>query len=92
MSDIRIDEGLWASSMDPEGILERWFVRDGEAVAAGDRVAEVRLEGARHEIMSPVSGRLSIVARPNALIEPGAVLATVTQPVHAAARRLRRGP
>jgi len=26
--DIKIDEALWASSMLPEGIVERWFIAD----------------------------------------------------------------
>jgi hypothetical protein len=53
MQDIKVDEALWASSMLPEGIVERWFVADGATVAAGDRIAEIRIEGALHEITAP---------------------------------------
>jgi hypothetical protein len=50
MQDIKVDEALWASSMLPEGIVERWFIADGAIVAAGDPMAEIRIEDALHEI------------------------------------------
>jgi pyruvate/2-oxoglutarate dehydrogenase complex dihydrolipoamide acyltransferase (E2) component len=78
MPDIRIDEALWASSIMPEGIVERWFVADGAVVATGDRIAEVRIEDAPHEIVAPAEGRLSIVAAANAVVEPGSLLARLT--------------
>ena len=31
MRDINVDEALWASSMLPEGIVERWFIADGRS-------------------------------------------------------------
>jgi pyruvate/2-oxoglutarate dehydrogenase complex dihydrolipoamide acyltransferase (E2) component len=77
MSNIRIDEGLWASRMAPEGIVERWFVADGAVVTRGERVVEVRIEDALHEIATPASGRLMIIADRNAIIEPGSVLGKV---------------
>jgi pyruvate/2-oxoglutarate dehydrogenase complex dihydrolipoamide acyltransferase (E2) component len=75
VADVKVDEALWASSMLPEGIVERWFFADGALVAVGDRIAEVRIEDARHEITALASGRLTIVAVANALIEPGTLLA-----------------
>jgi pyruvate/2-oxoglutarate dehydrogenase complex dihydrolipoamide acyltransferase (E2) component len=75
MADVKVDEALWASCMLPEGIVERWFVADGAIIAAGDRIAEIRIEGARHEITALASGRLTIVAAANALVEPGSLLA-----------------
>jgi hypothetical protein len=75
MQDIKVDEALWASSMLPEGIVERWFIADGAIVAAGDPMAEIRIEDALHEIMAPVSGRLTIVAAANTVVEPGSLLA-----------------
>ncbi len=78
MSNIRIDEDLWASRMSPEGTVERWFVTDGAVVARGDRVVEVRIEDALHEISTPASGRLKILADRNAIIEPGSVLGKVS--------------
>src|ERR1700720_2103538 len=78
MQDIKVDEALWASSMLPEGIVERWFIADGSIVAAGDPMAEIRIEDAPHEIMAPVSGRLTIVAAGNTVVEPGSLLARLT--------------
>ncbi len=75
MQDIRVDEALWASSMLPEGIVERWFIMDGVTVAVGDLMAEIRIEDALHEITAPASGRLTIVAATNTVIEPGSLLA-----------------
>jgi pyruvate/2-oxoglutarate dehydrogenase complex dihydrolipoamide acyltransferase (E2) component len=74
---INADQALWATSMLPEGTVERWFVAQGAIAHAGHSVAEVRIEGALHDIVSPVSGRLTIVAPANNVIEPGSLLATV---------------
>ncbi len=68
MRDIRIDEAFWASSMLPEGVVERWFVADGAAVALGEPIAEIRIEDALHEIIAPARGRLMFVAAVNAVI------------------------
>lgn len=77
MQNIKIDEALWASSMLPEGIVERWFIATGATIKAGERIAEVRIEDALHEIVAPANGRATIVAEANAVIEPGSVLATL---------------
>ena len=77
MRHIRVDEALWASSMLPEGIVKRWFIADGAAISAGERIAEVRIEDALHEIVAPASGRATIIAAVNAVIEPGSILATL---------------
>jgi pyruvate/2-oxoglutarate dehydrogenase complex dihydrolipoamide acyltransferase (E2) component len=77
MLEINVDEALWASSMLPEGFVVRWLVHDGALVTTGDRIAEIRIEDALHEIMAPATGRISIVAPRNAVIEPGALLATL---------------
>ncbi len=75
MTNINLDEALWRNSMLPEGILERWFVDDGTPVAAGERIAEVRIESALHEIMAPRAGVLCILADRNAVVEPGTIVA-----------------
>jgi len=77
MQDIKVDQALWASSMLPEGVLERWFITNGSTISAGERIAEVRIEDALHEIIAPASGRATIVAAVNAVIEPGSTLATL---------------
>jgi pyruvate/2-oxoglutarate dehydrogenase complex dihydrolipoamide acyltransferase (E2) component len=74
MQEIKVDSALWASSMFPEGVVERWLVVDGAIVAAGDRMAELRIEDALHEIMAPASGRVTILAAANTIVEPGSLL------------------
>ena len=77
MPEIKVDDALWRSSLLPEGIVEHWFVRDGAQVAAGTPVVAIRIEDALHEIMAPVSGALAIIAKANAVIDPGSVLAEI---------------
>jgi hypothetical protein len=78
MLEIKVDEALWASTMMPEGILEKWFRMTDAVVSRGDRIAEIRIEGAIHEIVSPGSGTLTIIAAANSIIEPGSLLATLS--------------
>jgi hypothetical protein len=59
---IRIDERLWTAAVAPEGVLEWWFRADGDEVSAGDRLAEVQIEGAWHELTAPVGGKLEVLA------------------------------
>jgi pyruvate/2-oxoglutarate dehydrogenase complex dihydrolipoamide acyltransferase (E2) component len=75
--EIQIDADLWASSMMPEGILERWLVQDGAPVLLGQAVAEVRIEDALHELLAPGAGRLRQAVFANDLIEPGSVIAHI---------------
>lgn len=77
MQYIKVDGGLWASSMLPEGIVERWFIASGVKVKAGERIAEIRIEDALHDIVAPADGHATIVATVNDIIEPGSVLATL---------------
>ena len=77
MQYIKVDEALWASSMLPEGLVERWFIANGDIIKAGERIAEVRVEDALHEVVAPADGRATIVATANAVVEPGSILATL---------------
>jgi pyruvate/2-oxoglutarate dehydrogenase complex dihydrolipoamide acyltransferase (E2) component len=72
--DIKVAETLWASSMLPQGVVERWRVGEGAMVAVGDVLVEVRIEDAMHEIVAPTAGRLAIGAAVNSIVEPGSVL------------------
>ena len=71
MLPVTVNEGLWASSMAPEGVLERWRAHDGQAVLVGQAIAEVRVEGALHEILSPGAGLLVCSVQAGDLIQPG---------------------
>lgn len=50
------------------------YMKVDEALWASERIAELRVEDALHEIVTPAGGR-SIVATANAVIEPGSILA-----------------
>jgi biotin carboxyl carrier protein len=78
MSDVKVTENLWATSMLPEGLLERWLVSEGAMVSAGEPIAQVRIEDALHDILAPSAGRLRIAASANDVLEPGATLGQVT--------------
>jgi pyruvate/2-oxoglutarate dehydrogenase complex dihydrolipoamide acyltransferase (E2) component len=87
MKTIRInaDEALWRNNVLPEGILEGWLVADGENAREGHAVAQIRIEGALHDIVAPATGRLTIVAPRLAVIEPGFLLATLAVDAEVAA-------
>ena len=75
MLDLKVPDDLWATSIMPEGVLERWLVSDGAAVRAGDPIATLRIEEALHEVTAPAGGRLQLTAAENAIVEPGTLLA-----------------
>jgi pyruvate/2-oxoglutarate dehydrogenase complex dihydrolipoamide acyltransferase (E2) component len=74
---IRLSEALWATSLLPEGGLERWRAGAGDIVAAGAPLAEVRIEQALHEVVAPCAGRLRIDLPENAVVEPGQVIGEI---------------
>ncbi len=71
MIDSNLNDELCWSSILPQGILEHWCVDDGTPVFAGERIAEVRIASALHEIVAPRKGVLVILAEKNAVVEPG---------------------
>lgn len=71
MLAVRVSENLWATSLLPEGQLERWRALDGQTVETGQAVAEVRIEGALHEIPAPGRGILVVSAHSGDVIQPG---------------------
>lgn len=77
MHDLKVPEGLWATSIMPEGVLERWIVADGALVKAGEPVAALRIEGALHEILATLGGRITFVVAANGVVEPGMVVAQI---------------
>ena len=72
--NLTVSDDLWASSILPEGCLERWRVADGAIVHLGQAVAELKIEDALHEFLAPASGRLSQSARAHSVVEPGTLL------------------
>jgi hypothetical protein len=71
---LKATESLWATSIMPEGCLERWRVADGARVHLGQALADLKIEGALHEIVAPAAGRLFQSAPANSVVEPGDLL------------------
>jgi len=81
ITKIAVSLDLWATSVLPEGVIEKWLFSDGSRVEAGDPVAIVRIEEAMHELMAPARGRLSIGLKVNSLIEPGMGIGVIVRQV-----------
>jgi biotin carboxyl carrier protein len=77
MMAITVSEELWRSSMAPLGLHERWRAPDGQTVEAGQPLAEVRIEDALHEIISPARGVFVWSAHAGDVIQPGDRIAWV---------------
>ena len=73
--EIRVPDDLWATSMAPAGVLERWRANDQAHVNHGDPVAEVRVEDCLHEITAPAGGLLTQLAAVGSVVEPGVLIA-----------------
>ena len=80
--DIRLTSQLWATSILPEGIVERWRVPDGAYVKADQVIADVRIEDALHALMAPTGGHLVAFASENDIIEPGSVIGCIETDWH----------
>ncbi len=61
-------------------ILSLWYVRPGDRVFAGDRVAEVLIPGATVDVPAPVTGTLAErMVHPNDPVTAGQVLGVVEE-------------
>jgi hypothetical protein len=81
ITKIAVSPDLWATSVLPGGIIERWLFADGSRVEAGDPVVVVRIEDAVHELMAPARGRLNIGLKANSVVEPGMGIGTIIRQV-----------
>jgi len=63
-----------------EGILVAWLKHEGDAVAAGDIVAELETDKATLEIESPVAGVVSrLLVAEGESVEPGHAIAEIAE-------------
>jgi pyruvate/2-oxoglutarate dehydrogenase complex dihydrolipoamide acyltransferase (E2) component len=59
-------------------VLSVWYVRPGERVYEGDRVAEVLIPGATFDVPAPATGRVrEVFARPRDPLSAGQLLGTI---------------
>ena len=62
---------------DAEGIVGTWFVRDGQAVNAGQIIAEVQVEKVSQDVEAPVSGVIRLSVPEEAPVHQGDIIATI---------------
>ena len=77
VANISIAPELWASSIFPEGILEKWLAQNGTVVKAGAPVASVRIEDALHELIAPTGGRLTADMMAGSVVDPGTIIGRI---------------
>ena len=67
------------STDDPsaEGIVGTWFVRDGQAVTAGQVIAEVQVEKVSQDVTAPVAGVVRVLVAEEVPVRQGDLIATI---------------
>lgn len=64
----------------PRAVLSLWYVRPGDRVYEGDRVAEVLIPGATFDVPSPATGVLGErIALPNDPVTTGQLLGEIQE-------------
>ena len=79
MKSLIVSENLWRSAILPEGILERWHVRDGAEVLSGAPICDLLIENTRQVMTAPGSGRVTQFVRNGEVIEPGRLIGLVDE-------------
>ncbi|MEM9033710.1 MAG: lipoyl domain-containing protein [Actinomycetota bacterium] len=62
---------------DAEGVVGTWFVNHGEAVAAGQVIAEVQVDKVSADVEAPVAGTMYQYVAEGVAIRQGAPLARI---------------
>jgi pyruvate/2-oxoglutarate dehydrogenase complex dihydrolipoamide acyltransferase (E2) component len=62
---------------DAEGIVGTWFVRDGQAVKAGQIIAEVQVEKVSQDVEAPVDGLIHLGVAEEEPVRQGDLIATI---------------
>ena len=62
---------------DAEGVVTRWFVADGEQVAAGQLVAEVQVDKVDAEVEAPAGGLLRVVVVEDGVARQGQLIGRI---------------
>ncbi|HVC12873.1 MAG TPA: lipoyl domain-containing protein [Burkholderiales bacterium] len=77
MLAIRLGDEMWEGvQTGTEALLEKWLVKEGDTVSAGQPVANVVLVKAAIEVSAPASGRIaSILVAAEQTFGPGRDLA-----------------
>jgi pyruvate/2-oxoglutarate dehydrogenase complex dihydrolipoamide acyltransferase (E2) component len=60
-----------------EAVVAQWFYADGADVAAGSIVCTIMVEKAAYDVAAPASGKLVILAPPDAVVQRGAAIGRI---------------
>lgn len=60
-----------------EGVLATWFVRDGEAVRAGQVIAEVMVDKVSLDVEAPIDGMVTLLVEEEAAVLQGTAIARI---------------
>ncbi len=63
---------------DAEGVVETWFVRDGESVAADQLLAEVQVDKVAVDVPAPASGVVTLLVDEGATVRQSMPIARLT--------------
>lgn len=75
MSDVTIPADLWEE--DAPGVISAWLFDNGDAVDAGDVLAEILVEKVTFELLAPASGTLTITTPEEEEVAKGAKVAEI---------------
>nr|WP_047168424.1 lipoyl domain-containing protein [Sphingomonas sp. Y57] len=70
--EIRLPDGVGGEGDEP--VLAGWLFEDGEAVDAGDTVAEIMIAKSTVEIDAPATGILMQAVAPETVLQPQALI------------------
>ena len=63
---------------DATGVVATWYAVDGEAVAAGQLIAEVQLDKVDAEVPAPEAGTIRLLVAEGAEVAQGDAIAEIT--------------
>jgi pyruvate/2-oxoglutarate dehydrogenase complex dihydrolipoamide acyltransferase (E2) component len=72
MIEIRIPEAIWEG--DPEGTLVTWLYEPGDTVPAGAVIAQLMVEKAQVDLVTPAAGVLRIEVPDETAVRRGQVV------------------
>jgi len=73
--EILVPDEAWGESL--EGVMLTWIYKDGAQVTEGKVIAEMMVEKAQIEVLAPASGRLTILAQPETVINRSFVIGRI---------------
>jgi len=77
LTEVRIPEGLWDTSVVAEGVISNWYFDEGSSVEAGSVIAVIMVEKTEYDIEAPASGKLHILTETKGMVTPGALIGQI---------------